>query len=77
MTKIKAGNTAKSPRISFGQYDAAHLYELALEHFCVSKKDGVCLMCINLKQRLEKYIGHKEAQRIQRQIKKHGYCKKT
>ena len=27
-------------RISFSQFDAAHLYDLALEHFCVSKKEG-------------------------------------
>jgi len=66
---------AKHSRISFGQYDAAHLYDLALEHFCVSKKEGVCTMCANLKKRLEKYIGTKEAARIRRQIKKHGYCK--
>ncbi|MDO8552861.1 MAG: hypothetical protein Q7S01_05075 [bacterium] len=68
---------AKVSRISFGQYDVAHLYELALEHFCVFKTDGACLICTNLKQRLEKYIGHKEVARIQRQIKKHGYCKKV
>ncbi len=46
----------KHSRISFGQHDAAHLYDLALEHFCISKKEGVCPMCINIKQHLEKYI---------------------
>lgn len=63
------------PRISFSKYDAAHVYELALEHFCVSKKEGVCEVCLVLKRRLEKFIGEKEFERIRRQIKKHGYCK--
>jgi len=34
-----------APRISFSEYDATHLYELALEHFCVSDKEGVCHVC--------------------------------
>ncbi|KKW35716.1 MAG: hypothetical protein UY81_C0037G0006 [Candidatus Giovannonibacteria bacterium GW2011_GWA2_53_7] len=62
-------------RISFGRDDAAHLYELALEHFCISKKEGICPMCANLKQRLEKCISKKEAAHMLRQVKKHGYCK--
>ena len=60
-------------RISFSEYDAAHLYELALENFCVSKKDGVCHICLNLKKRLEKLIGAKEAKRIRLRVKKYPY----
>ena len=61
----------RKKRISFGQFDAAHLYSLAIENFCVSEKEGVCFACINLKSRLEKVIGEKEAKAIRRQVKKH------
>ena len=64
-------------RISFTEYDATHLYELALEHFCVSEKEGVCYVCLRLKNRLEKMIGKKEVARIQRQVKQHPYNKKV
>lgn len=62
-------------RISFSVYDAAHLYELALENFCVSKKEGVGPVCFGLKKRLEELIGKTEVVRIRRQIKKHPYGK--
>jgi hypothetical protein len=62
-------------RISFSEYDANHLYELALQHFCVLKKEGVCAVCFVLKKRIEKFIGEKEVGRIRQQIKRHGYCK--
>lgn len=62
-----------APRISFSDYDATHLYELALEHFCVSKKEGVCYVCLRIKTRLEKMIGKKEVARIQHQVKQHPY----
>jgi len=62
-------------RISFSKHDAAHVYELALEHFCVSKKEGVCAFCLALKKRFENFIGETEVKRMQRQVKKHGYCK--
>jgi len=65
---------AASRRISFSAYDAAHLYELALEHFCVSKEEGVCAVCFTLKKRLEKFVGKKEVRRIRQQTKKHRYC---
>ena len=65
MTKVK------DRRISFGEFDTAHLYSLALENFCVSEKEGGCATCVNLKQRLEKMIGPKEVRSIQRQAKKH------
>lgn len=65
-----------APRISFTEYDATHLYELALEHFCVSEEEGVCYVCLSLKVRIEKMIGKKEVARIQRQVKQHPYNKK-
>jgi hypothetical protein len=58
-------------RIAFGESDAAHLYSLAVENFCVSKKEGVCFECLQLKQRIEKFIGEKETKSIQRQVKKY------
>ncbi|HUD02768.1 MAG TPA: hypothetical protein VMR46_01960 [Candidatus Paceibacterota bacterium] len=61
-------------RITLSKHDAAHLYELALEHFLVSKKEGICFECLELKKRLEKTIGQKEAKRLQRQTKQHPYC---
>ncbi|MEK7582202.1 MAG: hypothetical protein AAB488_02655 [Patescibacteria group bacterium] len=62
-----------TPRISFTNYDTTHLYELAFEHFCVSEKEGVCFLCLRLKDRLEKVAGKKEVARIQRQVKQHPY----
>ena len=63
----------KTRRISFSQYDAAHVYELALEHFCVSKDEGICPLCLVVKKRFEKFIGEKEVNRIRRQVRKHPY----
>lgn len=65
-----------APRISFSEYDVAHLYELALENFCVSEEEGVCYVCLRLKTRLEKMIGKKEVARIHRQVKQYPYNKK-
>lgn len=62
-----------APRISFSDYDATHLYELALEHFCVSEKEGVCHVCLSIKTRLEKMIGKKEVARVKRNVKLHPY----
>jgi hypothetical protein len=62
---------SKERRISFGEFDAAHLYSLALENFCVSKKEGVCAACLHVKGRLENMIDPKEVGRIKRQLKKH------
>ena len=62
----------KNHRISFGAFDAAHLYSLAMENFYVSKKEGVCFACVHIKRRLENMIGKKEVRRLLRlQIKKH------
>ncbi|MDP2704748.1 MAG: hypothetical protein Q8P01_06140 [bacterium] len=58
-------------RISFGEFDAAHLYSLAVENFCISEREGICFACVSLRARLEKMIGEKEARAIQRQVKKH------
>ena len=66
--------TEKS-RISFSQYDAEHLYDLALEHFCVYEKEGKCVLCLRLKKRLELFIGKKEATHIQKQVRKYSHCK--
>lgn len=66
---------SKQSRISFDECDIAHLYDLALEHFCVSNKEGVCNMCLRLKTRMEKFIGKKEVSRLNRQVSKNGYCK--
>lgn len=63
-----------SKRITFDENYAAHLYELALEHFCVGSID--CGTCAVIKSRLEKFIGKKEVLSITRIIKKNGYCNK-
>lgn len=62
--------------ISLSVSDAAHMYELALENFCVSKKEGICHSCLILKKRFEKFLGEKETKRIQQQVKKHPYLRK-
>jgi len=60
----------KVNRISFGQQDLQHLYELSLEHF----QKG-CFMCDKLKKRLENFIGKKDVRRIKNSVHKNGYCK--
>jgi hypothetical protein len=70
-------------RISLTQRQAQHLYELALEHFCMNRpiKFGKmkvapdCCECSNLKKRLEKFIGEEEVRWTKRMLKKHPYCK--
>lgn len=62
-------------RISFDEDSAGHLYELALEHFCVEENAG-CHTCTKIKERLEKFIGEKEVKAITRTIKNNGYCNK-
>lgn len=62
-----------APRISFSDFDATHLYELALEHFCVSEKEGICHACLSIKTRLEKMISKKEVARVKRNVKLHPY----
>jgi len=62
--------------ISLFVNDVAHVYELALENFCVSKKEGICHSCLILKKRFEKFLGDKETKRIQQQVKKHPYLRK-
>src|SRR3989338_4732124 len=62
--------------ISLSVSGVAHMYELALENFCVSKKEGTCHDCLILKKRFEKFLGEKETKRIQQQVKKHPYLRK-
>ena len=62
----------KEARISFNEYDISHLYELALEHFCIEED---CFVCRNLKKRIEAFIGIEQTKYIKRIVKKNGYCK--
>ncbi|MDO8569402.1 MAG: hypothetical protein Q7R89_01295 [bacterium] len=65
----------KPNRISFSVFDAMHLYDLAYEQFQISKKDGICVLCVALKKQLEKIVGRKEVKDIQRRAKEHPYRK--
>ena len=69
--RIVMSKKIQKKRISFSRFDASHLYSLAAEHFCVDKKEGVCVACLELKSRLEQFIGSKEVRAIQRQLKKY------
>ena len=55
-------------RISLSEYDAAHLYDLALPTF----QEG-CADCKNLKNRLEDFIGKDVAESIKKQQEEHPY----
>ena len=61
-------------RISFGFYEAAHLYELAMEHMCKHWEN--CGTCSHLQARLDKYLGKKEVAAIKKLLRKNGYCNK-
>jgi hypothetical protein len=61
-------------RISFDEQHATHLYELALEHFCVG--NAGCSTCSKLKERLENFIGPVVTKEVIKTIKKNGYCNK-
>lgn len=61
-------------RISFDDHHAAHLYELAAEHFCDG--DAGCFTCTRLRERLEAFLDPKEVRAIRRNLKKRGYCNK-
>lgn len=58
-------------RISFNEWDAYHLYELAAEHF-----QEKCFGCDTIKKRLEKFLGPKQIKEIRKVLKKNGYCSK-
>jgi len=73
--KIRSVLRGMPKRISFDEYGAGHLYELALEHFC-DEPGGGCGECTKIKGRLEKFLGEKEVKAITRTIKKNGYCNK-
>ena len=64
------------PRITLSCMDAAHLYELALQHFQVSRSEGICFLCLQLKKKLEKFIGKSEVNRIKKTVNLYPYCKK-
>lgn len=61
-------------RITFDTHHAIHLYELALEHFCLG--EASCSTCEKIKKRLETFIGERETRAVTRTIKKNGYCNK-
>ncbi len=60
-------------RISFNESDAAHIYDLALNNFQVSRDDGICVQCKALNKRLEKFIGRKDVVAIKRRNKEYPY----
>jgi len=55
-------------RISFSEYDAEHLYELAYENF-----QPLCSECQSIKKRLEKFLGVGVVKFVKRNIKKYPY----
>jgi hypothetical protein len=59
-------------KMSFTAYDAAHLYELALERFSTSRGERACPCCARLKRRLENFIGPDETQHIQKLAPERG-----
>jgi len=58
-------------RISFSEYNAEHLYELALDNFQEN-----CWECESIKKRLEKFLGKKTVRFVKKNNKKHPYNKK-
>lgn len=71
----------KIKRISFNEYEAEHIYELALEHFCCYdfyNEWGIvpdCCSCSNIKKKLEKCLGEKVVKCVKRAINKAPYCR--
>lgn len=66
----------KTRRISFTDYDIAHLYELSVENFQVFE-NGCCPQCKLIKDRIEKFLGEKEVNKIKKVVKKYPYEKHT
>ena len=60
-------------RISFDQHTATHLYEMALEHFCIAEG---CYTCDKTRARLETFIGEKRVKEVKKVIRDNGYCNK-
>ena len=56
-------------RITFDEYDAARLYEWHLAVLQAMPEDKNCY-CSELGKRLAKFIGEKEARRLQKLVKK-------
>lgn len=65
----------KQRRISFSEYDANRIYEwkLALNQ---GLGESCCEWCSYLEERLEKFIGKKDAEHLQKLVKKNPYFKK-
>jgi len=70
----------KSKRISFGESDADHIYELLrfywIEHGMrypkmKLNKFGNCGLCKSIGERLEKFIGKKEVKFVEKLAEKH------
>lgn len=63
-------------RISFGQFDAARIYELivGLENGMGKKLECVC--CPLILRRLRRFIGESEARSLIRAVEKKPYVKK-
>lgn len=55
-------------RLSLSYFDVCHLYELALQNF----QKG-CPDCVEIKKRMEKFIGKKQAKWVEDVVKKFGY----
>lgn len=63
----------KERRISFNEHDAAHIYEMIMEHLCVPEQ---CAQCERLNDRFKKFIGPKKFKYIEKLIRNNGYCNK-
>lgn len=58
----------KSRRLSFTDYDVAHLYELACENF-----QAGCHMCAHNKNRMERFLGKKVVKKIREDLELNPY----
>lgn len=65
----------KLRKIILDEYDAYHLYEIALEHFQINPREGICWLCLRIKKRIEKFLGEKSVKSIKYAVKKNPYCK--
>lgn len=66
----------KEKRISFGEYDAARIYEWRLAMNQGMRRDKCllcCEMCVKLEKRLEDFIGKKETRHLQKLVADNPY----
>jgi len=71
----------KKKRISFDEYDAIHVYEylrfyweeefLEYPEWKKLGKFGGCPQCINIGERLEKFIGEKEIKEVEKYLREY------